>query len=73
MWATLRRRLESEGASFRDLRRDTLNEAAKRLLRRRSSVAEVAEELGFSDFRSFNRAFKAWNGVTPKAYADGAR
>lgn len=71
--ATLRRRLESEGASFRDLRRDTLNEAAKRLLRRRNSVAEVAEELGFSDFRSFNRAFKAWNGVTPKAYSDGAR
>ncbi|MGD9800293.1 MAG: helix-turn-helix domain-containing protein [Parvularculaceae bacterium] len=32
-------------------------------------MADVAEELGFSDFRAFNRAFKAWNGVTPKAYA----
>ncbi len=70
--ATLRRWLLSEGASFRDLRREVLNEAAKRLLRRRSSVAEVAEELGFSDFRAFNRAFKDWNGVTPKAFTDSS-
>ncbi|HNS86202.1 MAG TPA: helix-turn-helix domain-containing protein [Parvularculaceae bacterium] len=68
--ATLRRRLECEGSSFRDLRRDVLNIAAKRLLQHRNSVAQVAEELGFSDFRAFNRAFKAWNGVTPKAFAD---
>jgi AraC-like DNA-binding protein len=71
--ATLRRRLEGEGASFRDLRQLVLNEAAKDLLRRQSSVAEVAEELGFSDFRAFNRAFKCWNGVTPKAFADAQR
>lgn len=69
--ATLRRRLEEDGVSFRDLRREVLNESAKRLLRR-SSVAEVAEELGFSDFRAFNRAFKAWNGVTPRAFAEGS-
>lgn len=67
--ATLRRRLEAEGASFRDLRADVLNDAAKRLLRSGNSVAEVAEELGFSDFRAFNRAFKSWNGVTPKAFS----
>lgn len=70
--ATLRRRLEAEGASFRDLRIDVLNEAAKKLLRRRTPVAEVAEELGFSDFRAFNRAFKSWNGMTPKAFAEAA-
>lgn len=68
--ATLRRRLEAEGASFRDLRREVLNEAAKQLLRRRVPLAEAAEELGFSDFRAFNRAFKAWNGMTPKAFCD---
>ncbi|MFN0023274.1 MAG: helix-turn-helix domain-containing protein [Parvularculaceae bacterium] len=68
--ATLRRRLEAEGPNFRDLRRDVLNEAAKALLDRRKTVAEVADELGFSDFRAFNRAFKAWNGETPKAYAE---
>jgi AraC-like DNA-binding protein len=71
--ATLRRRLETEGANFRDLRRDVLNAAAKSLLARRRPVAEVAEELGFSEFRSFNRAFKAWNGMTPKAFAAAVR
>ncbi len=68
--ATLRRKLEAEGTSFRDLRQMVLNEAAKALLLRRKGVAEVADELGFSDFRAFNRAFKAWNGETPKAFAE---
>jgi len=66
--ATLRRRLEEEGTTFRVLRRDVLNEAAKALLKQHSA-SEVAEELGFSEIRSFNRAFKAWNGETPTAYA----
>ncbi len=71
--ATLRRQLEAEGESFRDLRQGVLNDAAKALLLRRRSVAEVADELGFSDFRAFNRAFRAWNGETPKSYIDRLR
>lgn len=71
--ATLRRKLEAEGSSFRDLRRDVLNDAAKTLLLRRKSIAEVADELGFSDFRAFNRAFRAWNGESPKSFADRAK
>ncbi|MEM8772579.1 MAG: helix-turn-helix domain-containing protein [Pseudomonadota bacterium] len=66
--ATLRRRLAAEGVLFRDLRRDVLNETAKRLLKDDRSVAEVSERLGFSEFRAFNRAFKDWNGETPAAY-----
>lgn len=66
--ATLRRRLRYEGASFRDLRRDVLNETAKRLLLEERPVAEVSETLGFSEFRAFNRAFRDWNGETPKAF-----
>lgn len=65
---TLRRRLSDEGVSFRDLRRETLNAAAKKLLSEKRQVADVAEALGFSEFRAFNRAFKDWNGVTPKAF-----
>lgn len=68
--ATLRRKLDAEGTSFRELRHSILNEAAKALLLRRKSVAEVADELGFSDFRAFNRAFKTWNRETPKAFAE---
>lgn len=71
--ATLRRRLDQQGVNFRDLRAEVLNESAKRLLINGAPVAEVAEELGFSDFRAFNRAFKAWNGRSPKAFAEGVR
>lgn len=67
--ATLRRRLQAEGESFRSLRRDVLNAKAKRLLEAGESVTETASRLGFAEFRSFNRAFKEWNGLTPKAYA----
>lgn len=72
--ATLRRRLETEGApSFRELRDRALSQAARTLLERRVSPDDVAEQLGFSDLRSFSRAFKRWNGVTPAAYVDSWR
>jgi AraC-like DNA-binding protein len=67
--ATLRRRLAAEGESFRKLRDRVLNERAKSLLRNHLHSGAVAQELGFSDIRSFSRAFKQWNGMTPPAYA----
>ncbi len=67
--ATLRRRLRNEGLpSFRELHDRALNEAARSLLKRRLSPFEVAEQLGFSDLRSFSRAFRRWNGMTPTAF-----
>jgi AraC-like DNA-binding protein len=71
--ATLRRRLGQESVSFRELRREVLNETAQRLLLSEKSVADVSDALGFSEFRAFNRAFKDWNGLTPKAYVREAR
>jgi AraC-like DNA-binding protein len=68
--ATLRRRLEMEGSpSFRVLNERALKRAARSLLEQRHHPSDVAEELGFSDLRSFARAFKRWIGVTPTAYA----
>ncbi len=67
--ATLRRRLSEEGAGFRELRREVLNDTAQRMLLDGASVADVSDALGFSEFRAFSRAFKDWNGVTPKAFA----
>lgn len=68
--ATLRRRLEVDGLpAFRKLRDRALSQAARTLLERRTSPSAIAEQLGFSDLRSFNRAFKRWNGMTPTAYA----
>jgi len=66
--ATLRRRLNAENTDFRTLHRTTLNTMAKQLLAQNYHVGDIAEELGFSDFRSFIRAFKAWNGQTPRTW-----
>jgi AraC-like DNA-binding protein len=72
--ATLRRRLQAEGLpAFRELRDRALNQAARTLLERRTNASGVAEQLGFSDLRSFSRAFKRWNGMTPAAYARARR
>lgn len=66
--STLQRRLASEGTSFRaikdGLRRDA---AVARLTGSRISLARLADELGFADSAAFQRAFKAWTGVTPGA------
>lgn len=66
--ASLRRRLSEEGTSFRALCHAARNDRAKFLLKQGLSVPEVAERLGFSDFRSFTRAFKNWNETTPRSY-----
>lgn len=66
--ATLRRRLQDEATSFRELRREVLNDTAKRLLLSGNAIADVSDALGFSEFRAFNRAFKDWNAMTPKAF-----
>lgn len=70
--ASLRRRLEERGASFRGIRAETLAEEAKRKLDRGETVAAVADELGFSDGRSFARAFRSWTGSSPRRYRSGA-
>jgi AraC-like DNA-binding protein len=66
--ATLRRRLGERGTSFRDLRADALAETARLRLKSGASTAQVAEELGFSDGRSFARAFRGWTGQSPREY-----
>lgn len=66
---TLRRHLQREGHGFQNLlnqiRRDT---AIDKLSVQQLSVGEVAAQLGFSEPRSFSRAFKAWTGESPSAY-----
>lgn len=65
----LQRALKGEGTSFQDLldrvRRDL---ALQQLARQRSSAAEVAFLLGFSDASAFTRAFRRWTGSTPGAW-----
>jgi AraC-like DNA-binding protein len=63
--ASLRRGLTTEGTSFRALRAERLEEAAKAALGTGMTISDTAELLGFSDSRSFARAFHRWTGRTP--------
>ncbi|MFZ5706653.1 MAG: helix-turn-helix transcriptional regulator [Pseudomonadota bacterium] len=71
--ATLRRRLGESGTAFRMVRATFLNQLARAALAEGSSIADVAENLGFSDGRSFARAFRQWNGMAPGDYRDASR
>lgn len=58
---TLTRRLTDAGTSFRSLSEQVQAKVAKRLLHDEGlTVGVVAERLGFSDARSFRRAYKRW-------------
>lgn len=67
--ATLRRRLDEEGMSYRmivdDLRRDL---AIGLLAESRQSLAEIAQALGFAETSAFHRAFRKWTGSRPGEY-----
>lgn len=66
---TLRRRLKVEGTSYPvikdEIRRDL---AIDYLLNSNRSITDISNALGFSEPRSFTRAFKQWTGVSPSKY-----
>ncbi|AXQ29411.1 AraC family transcriptional regulator [Solimonas sp. K1W22B-7] len=69
---TLRRRLEAESTSYRDLADEVRCTLAEGWLAAGLTVEEVALRLGFSESSSFIRAFKRWTGSTPGAQRGAA-
>jgi AraC-like DNA-binding protein len=68
---TLRRRLAEEGTSWHGVVNDLkFARAVARLQEGRSSVGEIAEELGYSDAAHFTRFFLQRADVTPSAYRE---
>lgn len=63
--ATLRRKLSELGTNFRSLSSDVMVERADALLSTSITLDDLATQLGFSDVRSFNRAYRARKGITP--------
>jgi AraC-like DNA-binding protein len=65
---TLKRLLQAEGMSFRDLRQASRLAKANHLLANPdNSLTEVAARLGFSDLSSFSQAYRRWTGIAPSA------
>ena len=71
---TLQRRLRGENTSHRQILDRVRRERALRLLPRGElSVAQIAEQLGFSEPSAFNRAFRRWTGRAPSDWRLGSR
>ena len=67
--ATLRRRLDAEGAAWGLLKDDVRRDLALQLLAEgQLSVADIAARLGFEDASTFYRAFRKWTGCAPGAW-----
>ncbi len=66
---TMHRQLQEEGASLQQLK-DSVREQRARalLLRTRKPLKQIATEVGFSNEKSFIRAFKTWTGQAPEAF-----
>lgn len=66
---TLRRRLEAEGTTYRDLLAEVRRLLAIEYLRKtRMTVEEIASRLGYSDAANFRHAFGRWTGKSPQDY-----
>ncbi|WP_319446624.1 MULTISPECIES: AraC family transcriptional regulator [unclassified Mycobacterium] len=72
---TLRRHLDREGTSYRNLVDEVREHLAEELLATGAlSVAEIGRRLGYADTPSFTAAFKRWKGGTPpRTYAQHAQ
>ncbi|WP_186828388.1 AraC family transcriptional regulator [Pseudomonas chlororaphis] len=65
----LRRLLEHEGTTYKDLLADVRCRLAIEYLRNtRITTEEIASRLGYSDAANFRRAFSQWTGKTPSEY-----
>jgi AraC-like DNA-binding protein len=66
---SLRRALSQMGTSYQAVAEDILRAlAVERVRSGRVKVEHIARELGFTDARSFRRAFKRWTGRNPNDY-----
>lgn len=70
---TLRRRLDGEGTSYRDVFDEVRFEVAKQYLRTPElTVGQIAGLLDYDDPANFRRAFKRWSGTSAKQWRDSA-
>jgi AraC-like DNA-binding protein len=65
----LRRRLTEHALTFETLLEQVRQARTMSLLGNpEMSIERITEEVGYSDVRSFRRAFKRWTGMSPTAF-----
>lgn len=69
---TLQNRLKDEGVIFSDLLADIRQRLAQKYLQENYSVEEITYLLGFSEPSVFRKAFKRWQGITPRQYRESS-
>ena len=71
---TLHRRLQDENTSWQDILDNLRQELARSYLKDTPMTQmEIAERLGYSDIRSFQRSFKRHHDMTPGDYREAAQ
>jgi AraC-like DNA-binding protein len=71
---TVRRQLNNQGTSFRELLDELRTQVAVKYLRDTVMTSEdIAVSLGFSDAANFRHAFRRWTGKTPSEFRHGAQ
>jgi len=66
---TLRRKLNTEGTSYKDILSEIRKGKALELITSGNvSMEKIAEKLGYSEVAGFYHAFKTWTGSTPANY-----
>lgn len=65
---TMQRRLRNQGLSFVQLHDEAGFRTAVNLMHEGHTLDAIGEALGFSDRRSFTRAFKRWSGMPPSQF-----
>lgn len=69
---TLKRRLQEDGTSFRELlEQEQKQRASQLLLETDLDISEIAYQLGYRDVGNFSTAFKRWTSKTPRAFRQG--
>jgi AraC-like DNA-binding protein len=66
---TLRRRLNEEGSSYRELLEEVRFQLGKEyLLDTRLPLAEISDLLGYTEPGNFSHAFRRWSGQSPRGF-----
>lgn len=66
---TFSRKLNAMGVSYRQLHDNVKSEAARQyLLDSQRSITDISVKLGYADPSNFSKAFKSWQGCSPREY-----